>query len=154
MDRVRRKVSDDKSASEGANLFKIIGPCQHVRELCNLHDIGMVLIIPTQFVSIHCGCLIMFFSTNRNSSSLATLLQYQISPTGSTQRLNSKRYLTSHLVREHQRNTSDTNPGSCAGIDHLLSRVRRKLAGIKATAEPLAPLQPQARQKRQGDNRT
>ena len=154
MDRVRRKVSDDKSASEAANLFQIIGPCQLVRKLCNLHDLGMVLVIPTQFVSMHCGCLIMFFSIDRSSSSLATLLQCQISPTGGTQRLNSKRYLTSHLVREYQRNTSITNPGSCVGTDHLLSRVRRKLAGINATVEPLAPVQPQARQKRQGDNRT
>ena len=31
--------------------------------------------------------------------------------------------LTSHLVREHQRNTSDTNPGSCAVTDRLTSRV-------------------------------
>lgn len=76
-----------------------------------------MLIIPTQFVSMHCECLIMFFSTDRSSSSLVTLLQCQISPTEGTQPLNSKRYLTSHLVREHQRNISDTNPGSCVGTN-------------------------------------
>lgn len=49
----------------------------YVQELCDLHDTVVMIIIPTHFVSMYCGCRI--FSTDRSSSSLATLLQRQIS---------------------------------------------------------------------------
>lgn len=80
------------------------GDCCHVQELCGLHDTVLMIVIPTHFVSIHCGYHNTFFSMDRSSSSLATLLQRQISPTGRTQSLHSKRYLISHLVRERQPN--------------------------------------------------
>ncbi len=52
---------------------RLLRTLSDVQELCGLHDTVVMIIIPMQFVSMHCGCRIL--STDRSSSSLATLLQ-------------------------------------------------------------------------------
>ena len=117
VDRVRRKVSEDRIASEATKLFIVIRLCHHMWKVRYSHDMGMMLIISRYYVSVYGGCFIIFFWPNRSSSSLATLLQCHVSPTRSTQKSGLKAVLTSHLVREHQCNTSHTNTGSCVVIE-------------------------------------
>ena len=64
---------------------------RHMQELYGLHDTVIMIFISTQFVNIHYKYHITFFAMDRSSSSLATLLQRQISPTGRIQNLDSKR---------------------------------------------------------------
>ena len=113
MDRVRRNVSDDKSASETTNLFNIIRPCQNVRKLCYLHNMGMVLIIPRQ----PSACIMDALSPSLQPTVGALLLPPFYSanflPLEVLKSLNLEWQSTSYLVRGHPRDTSSTNPTRC-----------------------------------------
>ena len=100
---------------------------------------GLMFIIPTQLVSIRCGCLTIIFSTVVAPPS-PLFCGANFLPLKVLKSLDSKRNLTSYLVREHRRNASHTNTESRIVTRRSAEKRMEEARRNSATAEPLEGL--------------